>query len=142
MRAVPRVVHVCPCNPTDLCHGTQRFPVRVRLTRPAEFQQVFRHCKHRLSNRWLTLLAIPNDRVDSRLGLAISRKVARTAVTRNRIKRISRETFRRRQAELTGLDVVVIGRTGVAGQSSQVLGREIDRLWTQLITLCAGSSFN
>ncbi len=142
MPAVPRGAHVCPCDPIDLRRGTQHFPVRARLTRPAEFQRVFKHCQYRLSNRWITLLAIPNDVQFPRLGLAISRKVARTAVARNRVKRVSRESFRLRQSELGALDVVILGRNGVASQSLRTLGSAMDKLWTQLIATCAGSSSN
>ncbi len=140
--AVPRAVHVYPCDPIDLCPGAQPFPIRVRLTRPAEFQRVFKHCQYRVSNRWVTLLAIPNQMEFSRMGLAISRKVARTAVARNRIKRVSRESFRQRQYELGALDVVILGRNDVASQSTRMLGKAMDKLWTQLISTCAGSLSN
>ena len=46
----------------------------------------------------------------ARLGLAISKKNCRQATGRNRIKRIVRESFRQHQAELAGLDVVVINQ--------------------------------
>ncbi len=95
-----------------------------------------------MSNRWITLLAIPNDEQFPRLGLAISRKVARTAVARNRVKRVSRESFRLRQSELGALDVVILGRNGVASQSLRTLGSAMDKLWTQMIATCAGSSSN
>jgi ribonuclease P protein component len=88
------------------------------------------------------LLAIPNQMEFPRLGLAISRKVARTAVARNRIKRVSRESFRHRHTELGALDVVILGRNGVASQSTRTLGSAMDKLWTQLIATCAGSSSN
>ena len=142
MPVAPRAVRDCPCNPIDLCPAAQRFPVRARLTRPAEFQRVFTHCRYRISNPWITLLAVPNDKGHPRLGLAISRKVARTAVARNRIKRLCRESFRHRQSELAALDVVVLGRNGVASQSSRTLGSAMDRIWTQLVSTCAGSSSN
>ena len=44
----------------------------------------------------MTILAIPNDRYEPRLGVVISRKVARTAVARNRIT----DYFRKSRAEL------------------------------------------
>lgn len=142
MHAVPRAVHVYPCDLIDLSPGAQPFPVRARLTRPAEFQHVFKHCQFRVCNRWITLLAISNDMEFSRLGMAISRKVARTAVARNRIKRMSRESFRHRQFELGALDVVILGRNDVASQSNRTLRKAMDKLWRQLIATCAGSSSN
>ena len=42
----------------------------------------------------MTVLATPNQLQHPRLGLAISRKVARSAVGRNRIKRVVRESYR------------------------------------------------
>ena len=85
------------------------------------------------------MLAVPNDRDHPRLGLAISRKAARSAVARNRIKRHIRETFRHTQAELGGYDIVVIARPGIAGLSGPDLHDALHKLWKRLITTCAGS---
>jgi ribonuclease P protein component len=125
-----------------LCSGATRFPKRVRLTGPGDYQQVFKHCRYRLNNRWLTVLATPNQLQHPRLGLAISRKVARTAVARNRIKRVIRESYRHWQPRLGTLDIVVLGRIGVAAQSKKVLNSALENLWIELNEKCAGSSFN
>ena len=87
----------------------------------------------------MTMLAVHNDCGYPRLGLAISRKAARSAVARNRIKRHVRETFRHRQAELDGLDIVVIARPGIAMQGAPELNNALHKLWKRLITTCAGS---
>ena len=62
----------------------------------------------------------------SRLGLAISKKHCRKATARNRIKRVIRESFRHHQAELQGLDIVVINQPAAAlakgGAMSESLG--------------------
>jgi len=86
----------------------------------------------------MTLLAISNDRDKPRLGLVISRKAARTAVARNRIKRLVRESFRNTQQPLGGLDIVVIGRPGIALQANRVITESLDKLWEKLIKTCAG----
>ena len=85
------------------------------------------------------MLAVSSDLDHPRLGLAISRKAARSAVARNRIKRHIRETFRRTQAELGGLDIVVTARPGVATQCGPALNAALHKLWKRLITTCAGS---
>jgi ribonuclease P protein component len=47
------------------------------------------------------------DAGEARLGLLVSKREARSAVARNRIKRRIREAFRLEQAGLAGLDVLV-----------------------------------
>lgn len=90
----------------------------------------------------MTVLATPNPLQHPRLGLAISRKVARTAVARNRIKRVIRESYRHWQSRLGALDIVVLGRIGVAEQSKNNLHAALERLWIELDEKCAGSSSN
>ena len=85
------------------------------------------------------MLAMPNDGDHPRLGLAISRKAARSAVARNRIKRHIRETFRHTQEELGGFDIVAIARPGIASLSDPELNDALHKLWKRLITKCAGS---
>lgn len=118
------------------------FPRRVRLTEPLAYQRVFKHTGHRFSNRWMTLLAAPNRCGHPRLGLALSRKAVANAVRRNRIKRVMRESFRHWQERLGAVDIVLLGRTGIAGQSNEVLDAALEKLWKQLIEKCAGSSSN
>ena len=88
----------------------------------------------------MTLLATPNPLQHPRLGLAISRKVARTAVARNRIKRVIRESYRHWQSRLGALDIVILGRVGVATQSKKTLHAALEKLWIELDEKCAGSS--
>lgn len=85
------------------------------------------------------MLATPNTLDHPRLGLAISRKVARTAVARNRIKRAVRESFRQRQDQLCAVDIIILGRNDVARQSGRQLDDALELLWTGLIEKCAGS---
>ena len=142
MPVVPRAGPGCLSDPLPLCTGAARFPRRVRLTEPADYQRVFKGSGYRLNNRWMTLLAVPNQLQFPRLGLAISRKVARTAVARNRIKRVARESFRHWQTRLPTLDIVVLGRGGVSTCSARELDKALEKLWIKLIEKCAGSSSN
>jgi len=64
--------------------------------------------------------------------MAISRRHARRAVDRNRIKRLVRESFRRRRATLPPLDVVVMLRTDPADVPNAALRAGLDRLWDLL----------
>ena len=125
-----------------MCSGATRFPRRARLTEAVDYSQVFKRCRYRLTDRSFTVLAISSQLDRPRLGLAISRKVARNAVARNRIKRVIRESFRHWQTRLDSLDIVVLGRAGVATQPNKALDAALEKLWTQLIEKCAGSSSN
>ena len=75
-----------------------RLPRKMRLTRARQFDAVFA-AKVRATAGPLVVWGTPNDAGHHRLGLAISRR-AGNAVTRNRIRRLLRESFRLRQHEL------------------------------------------
>ena len=90
----------------------------------------------------MTVLAVSNQLGHPRLGLAISRKAARNAVARNRIKRVIRESYRHWQTRLGAVDIVVLARAGIAAQPNKVLDTALEKLWKQLIETCAGSSSN
>ncbi|MDQ2695214.1 MAG: ribonuclease P protein component [Pseudomonadota bacterium] len=115
-----------------------RFGRRVRLAAKADFRHVFAQ-PAKSWDRYFTVLARPTTLGFPRLGLAISRKAAKSAVARNRIKRIVRESFRHRQAELGSLDVVVIGRERLGGQPNAVLFAALNRHWAELARRCARS---
>ena len=74
------------------------------------------------------MLVVAPTTVDApaRLGLAISKKCAKRAVDRNRIKRVTREWFRTN--DLRGMDVVVTGKRGLAELSASALRASLDDL--------------
>jgi ribonuclease P protein component len=61
--------------------------------------------------------------------MAISKRHARTAVERSRVKRLVRETFRQQRATLPVVDVVVMLRSATAGTPNAVLRAGLERLW-------------
>lgn len=76
-----------------------------KMRKTDEFSSVFRFRCVR-TTPGLDLLAAPNGLDFGRLGLIVPKKIISTAVGRNRVKRLIRESFRLNQAELVGLDVV------------------------------------
>lgn len=87
------------------CGG--RFRAVNRLKRPEEFKRVFAS-KQRSSDKSFLFLASNNGIKLARLGMAVPKKHIHNAVDRNRLKRIIRESFRLRQKQLEGKDIVVV----------------------------------
>jgi ribonuclease P protein component len=114
------------------------FPRTARLTTSDHYQRVFAE-PTRVSNKAITLLARANENGFPRLGLAISKKCARRAVQRNRIKRLVRESFRMRQNELPAIDIVVLCRPVSVQLSNQELTDGVEQLWHRLKKQCEKS---
>ena len=83
-------------------------PRRPSLRR-ADFERVTRDGRRVVTPLFLVFILARTDGHGPRLGITVTRKVG-NAVRRNRIKRLVREWFRQRCAELPCCDVVVIAR--------------------------------
>ena len=81
------------------------FPKAARLLKTDEYSSVFRLRPWRRSPHFV-LYGKPTGS-DARLGLVIGKKFAPRAVTRNLIKRLARDIFRLRRAELGGWDIML-----------------------------------
>ncbi|HET6632637.1 MAG TPA: ribonuclease P protein component [Rhodanobacteraceae bacterium] len=108
-------------------------PPTARLRSAADFAAL-RGARGRLAGRCFALRYDHAAGPGARLGLAVSRKVSKRAVERNRIKRSVRESFRHHRAGLPPLDVLVIARSAAAGTPSSGLRAELDGLWRRLRT--------
>ncbi len=84
----------------------EHFRFYNRLKKPEEYDAVF-SSNNRSSDKFFLFLAIKNNANIARLGLAVPKKNIPSAVERNRIKRIIRESFRSQKNRLKGRDVVV-----------------------------------
>jgi ribonuclease P protein component len=94
----------------------------------AAFGRVFKDAK-RSRDQWFTVLSRNNEAQQARLGLAISKKHCRRATSRNTIKRIVRESFRQHQAELQGLDIVVINQPAATTATRRQLFDSLAAHW-------------
>lgn len=83
----------------------------------------------RFGNKSFTVLARKNDLGHPRLGLAISKKCAKRAVDRNRIKRIFRESFRLHQHKLPNVDIIAMCRSDVLKLDKKEMHNQIETQW-------------
>lgn len=107
------------------------FPRKHRLVTKAEFKSIFDKSQ-KVSQRYWVVLHKPNQTNYARLGLVVGKRVANSAVKRNRIKRVIRESFRHYQNGLTGVDIIVIARQQCDKLSKQKLREGMDQLWEKL----------
>jgi ribonuclease P protein component len=115
------------------------FPAARRLRRKWEFDQLYARGK-RLGNSHFGMTVHPNNQGQARLGLAVASKPFGGSVPRNRIRRLIRESFRLRQHELPGVDMVVSARPGARQASPAELRASLDGLWDKVKVQCAPSS--
>lgn len=105
------------------------FSPSLRLLKSSEFKRVFDKAEVKVSDKNILILARKNQLEIPRLGLIIAKKNVRTAVSRNRIKRVIRETFRHSQHSLQGLDYVVLARKGLGELDNRQLHSLLDKQW-------------
>jgi len=109
-----------PSETPSFKQANNDFPKLNRLLSPKSYSHVFAQAE-RFGNRNWTFIVRPNDEVYPRLGLAIAKKQLQRAVWRNRVKRIAREAFRSHKKELSGYDIVVLGKKGMQEIDNETL---------------------
>ncbi len=121
------------------------FSRSVRLLKPDEYSRVFKN-PERSSDRYLTVLAVNREEslIDNsglaaekqasgpRLGLASSKKNAKRAVDRNRIKRLIRESFRQNRCKLPAIDLVVMAKPVAKNADNQQIFQSLEQHWHKL----------
>ena len=110
------------------------FPRSHRLVTKADFKRVFDE-PLKVSKSCLMILFRTNQLKHARIGIIVGKRVANSAVDRNRIRRIVRDSFRLNQEELAGFDIVVIARQQCDTLSKEKIRKGIDDLWEKLLKL-------
>ncbi len=107
------------------------FTRELRLLTPEHYQNVFQQA-HRAGSPHFTIIARNNTLSHPRLGLAVPKKQIKTAVGRNRFKRLARESFRLQQNQLPSKDFVVIAKKSAQDLSNEDVFKIFEKLWHRL----------
>jgi ribonuclease P protein component len=111
------------------------FEPRKRLHQPAEFREVKRRGR-KFADAFFSLLVLANHESYPRLGLSIATRTFGTAVARNRIKRLTRESFRLNQHSLPPVDVTVSARDAARQANAAELRASLDKHWKTITQKC------
>jgi ribonuclease P protein component len=102
------------------------------LHQPGEFKVVRQRGK-KLSCAFFSLSVLANREATARLGLAIATRTFGSAVARNRIKRLARESFRLNQHTLPPVDVTVSARDAARTAAPRDLRASLERHWKSIM---------
>ncbi len=110
----------------------KKFGRQLRLLLPSDYTFVFNK-PNRSFDKFLTILAKKNPAQNqSRLGLAVAKKSVKTAVHRNRIKRLSREFFRTNQENIAQADYVIMVRAGIDKLDNSMINQSLSKQFNYL----------
>jgi ribonuclease P protein component len=105
------------------------------LHQPAEFREIKRRGK-KFADAFFSLSVLANHETYPRLGLSIATRTFGSAVARNRIKRLTRESFRLNQYSLPPVDVTVSAREAARQANSADLRASLDKHWKSITQRC------
>jgi ribonuclease P protein component len=112
-------------------YKAKEFHKRARLRTTKEFQQTYKVAR-KFKYDGVTVFANRNNLTHARLGLSIAKRQIPRAVDRNRIKRIIRESFRLKQAELSNLDIIVTVYSSLLQPDHVGIKSCLNVLWSKL----------
>jgi ribonuclease P protein component len=105
------------------------------LHQPAEFRDVKRYGR-KFTDAYFSLSVLANHENHPRLGLSIATRTFGSAVARNRIKRLTRESFRLNQHALPPVDVTVSAREAARMAAAGELRASLDKHWKSIAQKC------
>lgn len=97
-----------------------------RLTKKTDFENVRQNGKFVTSKDFTVSFLNKKNKDEPRFGFIVSKKISTSAVDRNRIKRVLRETIRKNIDSMkVGYDIVIIVKPGILHTPHGKLEKEI-----------------
>ncbi|MBC8017183.1 MAG: ribonuclease P protein component [Verrucomicrobia bacterium] len=106
------------------------FPSSLRLRKRSEFLKL-KDSVEKFASRGILVVWQENDLAYARIGITVSKKVG-CAVTRNRVKRFVRETFRKNRLMLPAVDLNVIARSESATMDFARMQQELLKAFSNI----------
>ncbi|MEM7018072.1 MAG: ribonuclease P protein component [Pseudomonadota bacterium] len=113
-----------------------------RLLNSADYKQVFDNVQFKSADNQFTALATVSKSCNTRVGIIVAKKHVRRATQRNQIKRVIRESFRHHKPCLTGMDIIILARSGALSKPNQALFKSLAKHWQRLIKQHEKASFS
>lgn len=108
-----------------------KFPSELRLLKTDDFSSVFNFRK-RIAGPTLVIHYRNNTQQSARLGLVVSKKIAKLSVDRNYMRRVLRELFRRNKLNFNNVDLVIRPQKPFSPKNYNEIALEFDMLTTKL----------
>ena len=114
---------------------SEALPKERRLAKRPQFVRVYEAGRKQFS-RYAVLFFAGNDLQNSRIGITVTRKVGKANI-RNRLKRWTREVYRRQREPLgldaQALDIVVNIKPGAVQASFEEFSRDLTRVLERIV---------
>jgi len=115
------------------------YPPTARLRKRSEFLRL-KDSAQKVASRGILVVWQANSLAHARLGVTVSKKIG-CAVTRNRVKRFVRETFRNNRLLLPAVDLNVIARSEAATMDFHALQQELLKAFRHIgVSACSQES--
>jgi len=107
-----------------------------RIRKRSEFNRL-REAKQAIHNQQFIAVIDRNRCEKNRLGITVTKKVG-SAVTRNRIKRIARECFRKNKNRIVGhRDIHIIAKQNAAQCAPEDISKSLQQLFAEISRRCS-----